>query len=257
MKKIGLGFRRSAYNHCAPLYDIIFRDLKVAALEKTIKEAKVGDVTKARMENMFSMMYRWAIKHEITNKNYGELCAPIGTIKPTVAKTPFSQEEINKLWDHVADIQYVDMILIEIYSGWRPAELTGLKITDVDLENYYMMGGIKTASGKYRIVPIHDRIFNLIQSRYTKENEYLFVNKDGRYINYDYYYKQFKKAMKTLEMNHSPHETRHTFITNAKAPGLDEYCLKLIVGHEIDDIPEKVYTHRKIEQLRQEINRIP
>ena len=34
----------------------------------------------------------------------------------------------------------------------------------------------------------------------------------------------------------------------------DEYVLKLIVGHAIDDITEKVYTHRTVEQLRTEMN---
>jgi integrase len=47
--------------------------------------------------------------------------------------------------------------------------------------------------------------------------------------------------------------TRHTFITKAKAYNVDEYILKLIVGHSIEDITEKVYTHRTIEQLRNEI----
>ena len=35
---------------------------------------------------------------------------------------------------------------------------------------------------------------------------------------------------------------------------MDQYILKLIVGHEIDDDTEKFYTHRTIEQLRNEMN---
>lgn len=62
--------------------------------------------------------------------------------------------------------------------------------------------------------------------------------------------------MKCLKLNHRPHETRHTFITKAKACNVDEYTLKLIVGHAIVDITEKVYTHRTIEQLKAEIVKI-
>ena len=62
--------------------------------------------------------------------------------------------------------------------------------------------------------------------------------------------------MNTLKKKHRPHETRHTFITKAKACNVDEYILKLIVGHAIDDITEKVYTHRTIEQLKNEIEKI-
>ena len=57
-------------------------------------------------------------------------------------------------------------------------------------------------------------------------------------------------------MKHRPHETRHTFITKAKECNIDEYILKLIVGHTIDDITEKVYTHRTIEQLKAEMEKI-
>lgn len=62
--------------------------------------------------------------------------------------------------------------------------------------------------------------------------------------------------MKKLHMSHKPHDTRHTFITKAKASNMDEYVLKLIVGHAIEDITEKVYTHRTIEQLRYEMQKI-
>ena len=53
---------------------------------------------------------------------------------------------------------------------------------------------------------------------------------------------------------HTPHECRHTFITIGKSNKMDQYILKLIVGHEIDDVTEKFYTHRTIEQLRNEMN---
>ena len=35
---------------------------------------------------------------------------------------------------------------------------------------------------------------------------------------------------------------------------MDEYILKLIVGHAIGDITEKVYTHRTIEQIKNEMH---
>ncbi len=68
--------------------------------------------------------------------------------------------------------------------------------------------------------------------------------------------KDFKKIMKKLNMEHNPHDTRHTFITKAKDTGINEYILKLIVGHEIQDITEKVYTHRTLEDMRNEIEKI-
>ena len=57
-------------------------------------------------------------------------------------------------------------------------------------------------------------------------------------------------------MNHRQHDTRHTFITIGKEAGMNEYILKLIVGHSIDDVTEHVYTHRKVESLREEMEKI-
>ena len=75
-------------------------------------------------------------------------------------------------------------------------------------------------------------------------------------MTYDKYRGRFNKIMSKLKMKHRPHETRHTFITLAKKSNVDEYILKLIVGHAIEDITEKVYTHRTMEQLQEEINKI-
>ncbi|BCN32099.1 hypothetical protein bsdtb5_33940 [Anaeromicropila herbilytica] len=40
------------------------------------------------------------------------------------------------------------MILIGIYSGWRPQEMSILKVQDIDLENHTMFGGLKTDAVK-------------------------------------------------------------------------------------------------------------
>ncbi len=37
---------------------------------------------------------------------------------------------------------------------------------------------------------------------------------------------------------------------------MNEYVIKLIVGHAIEDVTEKVYTHRTMEQLHTEIEKI-
>ncbi len=37
---------------------------------------------------------------------------------------------------------------------------------------------------------------------------------------------------------------------------MDEYLLKIIIGHEISDVTEKVYTHRTIDELKLEIEKI-
>lgn len=256
----------AAYAYCNDLYDMRMKDIRVSHLEGAILNANVGDSTKARMKSLFNMLYKYALAHDVAEKNYASVMFANGNpIKRDRIKevVPFSQEEISLLWDNLHNIAFADMILVGIYSGWRPQELAILKLADIDLENGTMKGGLKTDAGKNRIVPIHPLIKPLIENRIQEssnlQSEYLFNDPNGQqgtYMTYDKYRKRFEKVMKTLKMKHRPHETRHTFITKAKACNMDEYVLKLIVGHAIEDITEKVYTHRTIEQLKTEMEKI-
>lgn len=252
----------AAYKYCKPIYNMRMRDIRVNHLEQTIKDAKVGDSTKARMKSLFNLMYRYAMKHEIVDKDYAALCDSVKKPKPTIERIPFSQEEIKALWDNI-DFPFVDMVLIGIYSGWRPQELAILKIANVDLEARTFTGGLKTDAGIDRIVPIHPLIYSLVEENYNKAlamgSEHLFNDENGQqgtYLTYDKYRGRFKKVMKRVNQAHKPHDTRHTFITKGKYYKMDDYILKMIVGHAINDVTEKTYTHRVIEELRREIEKI-
>lgn len=256
----------AAYAYCNGLYDMRMKDIKVSHLEGTILNAQVGDSTKSRIKSLFNMMYKYAVAHDIVEKDYASVMFANGNpIKRSRTKevVPFSQEEIFLLWDNLDNIAFADMILIGLYSGWRPQELAILKVADIDIKAGTILGGLKTDAGKNRIVPIHPLIRPLIENRMKEatamQSEFLFNDANGQqgtYMTYDKYRKRFEKVMKYLKLTHRPHETRHTFITKAKACDVDEYILKLIVGHSIDDITEKVYTHRTIDQLGAEMEKI-
>lgn len=257
---------KAAYAYCNGLYNMRMKDIRVSHLEGTIINANVGDSTKGRMKSLFNMMYKYAIAHDIVEKDYASVMFANGNpIKRERVKDPipFTDEEIVQLWDNVDKIPFADMVLIGIYSGWRPQELSILKVSDIDLNAGTMRGGLKTDAGRNRIVPIHKIIKPLIENRMKEatalQSEFLFNDENGQqgtYMTYDKYRNRFKKVMDRLHIDHHPHETRHTFITKAKACNMDEYILKLIVGHAIEDITEKVYTHRTIEQLKSEMDKI-
>lgn len=59
-----------------------------------------------------------------------------------------------------------------------------------------------------------------------------------------------------LNPEHRSHDGRKQFITIAKKYKVDEYAIKYIVGHEINDITEKVYTERDVDWLKEEIEKI-
>ena len=189
---------------------------------------------------MFNLLFDYAVEHEIAMVNYARnFSLDDDTLKEKEKnkkkKIPFTNDEIKTLWDNV-DFGFTDMILIQLYSGWRPQELAILKVTDIDFNNNIIIGGLKTDAGKNRKVPIHPLIKDLVKKRYEEavklKSEYLFndINSQtGINMTYDKYRKRFLKVMQRYNMNHSPHECRHTFITIAKSNNMDEYILKLIV----------------------------
>ena len=63
------------------------------------------------------------------------------------------------------DDDIVQSLLIMCYSGFR---ITEYKTLCVDLKEEYFQGGVKTAAGKGRIVPIHSGILNIVKSRIGK-----------------------------------------------------------------------------------------
>ena len=240
---------KSAFSKCAPLHRMKFKDIKTAHLEAVIDNCDVGQATKQHIKTLFNQLYKYALKHDVVKKDYSALMDPVGKYKREKNIEIFTTDEVNTLWEN-KDIENVDMILVGIYSGWRPSELTELETTNIDFENGTMLGGIKTENGIDRFVPIHPDIISLLKER-TKTARTTLFN-----MNYEQYRYAYSKIMKKLGMKHKPHETRHTFVSKAKEVGVDEYCLKLIVGHSIDDLTERVYTHRQIEQLKSEMDKI-
>ena len=142
---------------------------------------------------------------------------------------PFTDEEMEILWSHVDDMKYVDVILIQCYSGWRPRELGLIELENVDFENMTFKGGMKTEAGTNRVVPIHSKIKHLVERKYkeavTLGSKYLInctdstaANKQGMYFSYDKYQKRFIKIRNILKLNenHRPHDGRMHFVTTAK-----------------------------------------
>ena len=116
--------------------------------------------TKARIKSMFNLMLDYALEYELVDKNFArtfELSDDIIKEKEENRRShiPFSEDELQVLWDNVGTVKYVDWILIQCYMGWRPQEMGRLRLEDISLEELYVTGGMKTDAGKNRMVPIH------------------------------------------------------------------------------------------------------
>lgn len=218
-------------------------------------------------------MLDYAVEYEIVDKNYARTFTVSGDIQKERKRSqrshiPFTDEEMTVLWENISTSKWIEVIIIQCYMGWRPRELGLLRVENVDLKNGTIMGGMKTEAGTNRIVPIHSRIRPFVEKWYAEAvelgSEYLFNCTDGKsykgalMLTYDKYQQRLYRIRDMLQLNpeHKAHDGRMHFVTQAKKYGLDEYAIKYIVGHSINDITEKVYTQREIEWLRSEIEKI-
>lgn len=238
----------AAYAYCKPIYNVRMRDLRVSHLQGVIRDADVGDSTKGRIKSIFNMMYKYAMIHEIVDKDYAALFVHKVGKRDKSTRRPFSNSEIKKLWDW-EKYGVTDMILFSIYSGFRPTEILLLENKNIDFDRWIVVGGIKTPAGIDRVVPIHEKVRHIVRNHYDADRLYLFRDEKNNGFTYDQYRGRFKNIMSQLGMSHTPHEARHTFISCLKHFKINDNIIKLIVGHKITDVTEAVYTHRPLSDL--------
>lgn len=242
-------------NHCQSVYDTKIIDIRTLDIQSCINNCNCGYNTKKYIKLIASQVYNYCkVQLDMDlQKNFSD-GLKIG--KPTISNKhhPFTKEEIKLLWENLS-IPYMDSIILSIYCGLRPTELLTIELDNVKLDERYMIGGIKTEAGIDRIIPIHNDIVSLVDKLVKQNNKYL-IEKDGKQINYRYYYDLYTKILQGLNLDHIPHDGRHTLATELDNANANEVCIKLILGHKIDDITKGVYTHKQKQQLIDTINTI-
>lgn len=152
-----------------------------------------------------------------------------------------------------------DRTIIELLytTGMRKAELIGLKLNDIDIEN--RTARVLGKRNKERIIPLISSFCNNL-SQYInmrKDNfpdlteNWLFVTDRGNKLYDKFVYntvKRYLEMVTTIEKK-SPHVLRHTFATHMLNHGADLNSVKEILGHA-NLSATQVYTHNTFEKLK-------
>lgn len=249
MSKSSQSGYRMAFNRSEDLHDLKFIDIRKSHMQKVIDSCDKSHGTKRKIKILYNQLYKYAMENDLTQRDYARFVElPKDNTKSS--RKPFTLDEIKKLWENLDRLDDIDTVLIMIYTGLRPGELVEVKNESVYLEKRYFRGGFKTEAGTNRVIPIHKKIHKLIEKRMDPDNEYLIANHEGNKMSYyTYYHERWKKVMEQLEMEHRPHDCRHTFATLMDNAGANKLSIKRIMGHASKDITDKVYTHKDIEQL--------
>lgn len=271
----------SAFHNSKGLYDKVYKDLRASDFMKYLKESGKSKESQRQMVNLFTNLDKFALEEDIIEKGYSQFISITTSNRKEIKKSKdkkvskdkiFSYKQIEYLWNFNPKSdglqekgkkereQFIrDFWLMLLYSGCRADELLSIYTANIFLDDNYFIGGLKTEAGINREIPIHPDIKYLYEKYYNSNNEFLFMQPNGKKIDYDYYLYHYKFNFKNLHpevSNHTAHDARHTLRTELKKINIKDIIINSIIGHSNDDVGDDVYTHISIEEKLEAIKKV-
>jgi integrase len=248
---------KAGWKHLSKYANVKFKELRTAHHQDIIDTCFKSGMSRSSLEKIkvvAKMLYDYAIQNDIVNRNYA-VFIKLPKVE-RVEKKIFTDIEIQKLEN--SDLPWVDTVLILIYTGLRINEFLSLTKFNIDLGKQVITGGLKTPSGRNRVIPIHPKILKHINYWYEKNGNYLICDNEGKHI-YDKDYREdyYYTALKSAGVNElTPHCCRHTFASLMHKAGIDTITIQKLMGHTKYSFTADTYTHTNIEQLKNAISLI-
>lgn len=245
---------KRAYNRCEAVHDLSLVNIRLDQVQSIVDDSGLNKPSLKKIKSLINHMYDYGVKHEIVTKEKKDVMSYLDLSKAgnpnQITRIPFTKDEIDLLWKHGSDIP-----LFLIYTGLRISEFYDLKWENVHLKDrYFDVVKSKTSAG-IRSVPIAEKIIPILE-RHTG-SEYVFTNMScNRFTDHVFRDVYWGRIMENLNMEHRPHDTRHTCISLLTAQGVDERIIRSIVGHKGTGVTEQVYTHISLNAKLEAINRI-
>lgn len=251
----------AAFKNSAALHKMRMREIRTSHLEGIMVSIESGYQVQVRLKTFWGQLFRYAMEHDIIQKNYSDFVS-VRDKNPGTTRTDIPEEDREKIWkaidagDHDAEI-----VMIYCYTGMRAVELLQIEKANVDLKSRIIIGGLKTAAGQNRHIPIHPCILPFIERLMKTAGDLLIMRYDKgapREMDYEYFRrKHWSPLMKKLGMEqYTPHYCRHTCATMMRTAGVDEDIRKLILGHANGDITDR-YTHHPDIMLIKAMDSVP
>ena len=231
------------FSYLSDLHDIPLQAITLDQLQQCVNQCDKSKATRQNIVLTAKQVYKFAVPRHLCEENTAQfLVIPEG--RENVHGVPFTDAEIKNLWGHRQD-PVARALVIMCYSGFRITAYQKLTVA-----GNYFQGGVKTAAGKGRIVPIHPGIAELLplpdvltgsEARF-REEMYALLSDLGMAGN----------------PKHTPHDCRHTFSRLCESYGVRDVDRKRMLGHSLGgDITNSVYGHRSVDELMEQICKIP
>jgi integrase len=228
------------------------KDITENDMQSMLDRCDKGYATKTNMRQVMQGVMEYAVTKGIRGDDPSALLNA-GKQKTSDAHKAFKEGHLELLLDTVG----AEAIVFLAYTGMRVTELLELEVANISIEERYMVGGIKTDEGKKRKIPIHRSQIPFLKKQMKDKKKYLFEYK-GKKMKYLYFREHYwDNILAELKMEYTPHDARHTFVTNMRKAGVDLLVVQKIVGHIPKSTTEKVYTHIGLDEIIAAIEMLP
>ena len=240
---------KAAFKKMERLHHVPMCELKAYHFQSLINDYKDNYTATKMIKILAGLLFHQAMKYGIVEKDYSDfLEIPKKEIK--YKKSALTDNEVKLILNNKISTRN-DMLIILLYTGMRVSELFELESKNIDLKNRIMVGGLKGINGTNRRIPIHTEIVPIIERNIG--TKYLFTSLRGKKHIYSNEGVALNRFLKSLGVNRSCHELRHTFVSQFQRLNIDNITLKRIIGHSVKDITEH-YTHKTDEDLLKAID---
>lgn len=229
---------RTTWNRLEKLHNLKIYKIDRFTLQDCLNDLERSETTLMRVKVLLKALFKHAVKRGILPTSALNLTDSVDyKAKVDRKQNPhniLSQSEIDYLWKNKEN-EIVRIILVYIYTGLRYVELYNLKPENC-FDDYIEITAAKTEAG-IRTVPLSDKVKNLLPIAPVPE------------------YHQFLKDFTKVLPGHTPHDTRHTFVSLMTEAKVDKRIIRVIVGHKPEDVTD-IYTHLSLETMLEAVNLI-
>lgn len=158
---------------------------------------------------------------------------------PTSERDAYTVDEVHEMWRAYQDGCLAGCYgLLMCYTGMRPGELMLLDPEQIDLGAQRALGGIKTAAGMNREIPLAAAIIPVMQDALAVSGSRLVKLQEADF------YAQWRDMVDRYKIraHMTPHSCRHSLASAFERAQVSPIVRKLILGHAIRDITDH-YTH--------------
>ena len=241
---------KSCYNkYLSRLDNKVFSELKTLELQEFFNKEIKGWTTQYLAKNILKSLYIYALKYEIVDKDYSKFIELVKRER-VIKRAIFTEIEREAIFQ--SNNKICKAVTVLIYTGLRIDEFLSLKREHIE-NGFIFVNASKTDAG-IRAIPIHHKIKDIIDGFLEENSIYLFylTNKNKKTI-YETFRRLFNAVMQEMGMEHTIHDTRHTFASMLNQAGANDVVISSLAGHEDKEFTKKIYTHTELEDLENAI----